>query len=320
MRDVFVLTLMIAVAQAQDPGLSKEQLIARAKSLELATPYVPPPGDPVVHEAGAYAKVVCSAVFITGFLAEFAAENLGYVVAPYASRQRVSRPVVNYRSKSVSVTLRGGVTRVARHMKDQGCVALPVGRSSPHFKPTRVKSTLRNTASRPWPMGDKVPPPEAEAGLNLAKLQQALDDAFQPRAMTAAFVVTWKGRIVAERYAEGVTGNTALESWSMGKSLSATLIGVLIQQGAYSLWQPAPIPEWQNPDDPRRAIRIGDLLRMSSGLRIRSMNDPDYDPKGGYPDHLYLYTGEETCSATPPPVLCNGLRIRSDVIEIPIRC
>jgi CubicO group peptidase (beta-lactamase class C family) len=77
----------------------------------------------------------------------------------------------------------------------------------------------------------------------------------------------------------------------MGKSVTAALIGVLIQQGVYDLWQPAPVPEWQSPGDPRAAIRIADLLRMSSGLRIRAPYDPDYDATGPYPDHLYLYTG-----------------------------
>ena len=109
--------------------------------------------------------------------------------------------------------------------------------------------------------------------------------------MTAAFVVTHKGRIVAERYGDGITRTTALESWSMGKSLSGTLMGILIKQGAYDLWQRAPIPEWQQPGDPRAAIRIADILRMSSGLRIRAPQDPDYDANGPYPDHLYLYTG-----------------------------
>ena len=57
-------------------------------------------------------------------------------------------------------------------------------------------------------------------------------------------------------------------------------------------WEkPAPIPEWQTPGDPRAKIRIEDLLHMSSGLRIRAPQDPDYDPSGSYPDHLYLYTG-----------------------------
>jgi CubicO group peptidase (beta-lactamase class C family) len=109
--------------------------------------------------------------------------------------------------------------------------------------------------------------------------------------MTAAFVATWRGRLVGERYGEAITAQTPLESWSMGKSVTATLMGVLIHQGVYELWQPAPIPQWQTPGDPRAEIRIGDILQMSSGLRSRAPLDPDYDPAGSYPDHLYLYTG-----------------------------
>ena len=77
----------------------------------------------------------------------------------------------------------------------------------------------------------------------------------------------------------------------MGKSLSGTLLGVLIKQGVYTLDQPAPIPEWQTPGDPRQKIRIRDILNMSSGLRIIAPQDPDYDENGPYPDHLYYYTG-----------------------------
>jgi CubicO group peptidase (beta-lactamase class C family) len=77
----------------------------------------------------------------------------------------------------------------------------------------------------------------------------------------------------------------------MGKSITATLFGILIKQGVYELSQPAPIPEWQSPGDPRATIRIADILHMSSGLRIKAPQDPDYDPLGPYPDHLYLYTG-----------------------------
>ena len=76
-----------------------------------------------------------------------------------------------------------------------------------------------------------------------------------------------------------------------GLLLTATLIGQLIHEGVYDLWARAPVDEWQRPDDPRRAIRIADLLRMSSGLRFIAPQDPDFDPARGYPDHLYVYTG-----------------------------
>jgi CubicO group peptidase (beta-lactamase class C family) len=141
-------------------------------------------------------------------------------------------------------------------------------------------------------MGDVLPPGPPPPDVDTAKVRRALDLAFEPaEAMTAACVVTWRGRIVGERYGEGITARTPLESWSMGKSITATLMGILIRRGAYDLWQPAPIPEWRQPGDPRAKIRIADLLHMSSGLRIRAPQDPDFDPAGPYPDHVYLYTG-----------------------------
>ena len=73
-------------------------------------------------------------------------------------------------------------------------------------------------------------------------------------------------------------------------SLTGTLMGVLIEQGVYDLWEPAPIPEWQGEGDPRQEIRIGDIMRMSSGIRINAPSDPDYDADL-YADHFYLYTG-----------------------------
>ena len=80
-------------------------------------------------------------------------------------------------------------------------------------------------------------------------------------------------------------------STATSESITASLMGVLIRQGVYDLSQPAPVPEWRQPGDPRATIRIADLLHMSSGLRIRAPQDPDYDPSGPYPDHVYLYTG-----------------------------
>ena len=70
-------------------------------------------------------------------------------------------------------------------------------------------------------------------------------------------------------------------------------MGVLIHQGVYALDQKAPIPEWQTEGDLRQEIRIKDIMRMSSGIRIRNAGDPDYNPDLGYPDHLYLYTATD---------------------------
>ena len=271
---------------------SRESLIARAKSLELNTPYVPPPGDPLEHHTSGYAKIMCSAVFITGLDPAFAAENVGYFTAPYAERVKVGKPVIDRVNKVVHITLPNGITRTALYLGDQGCITLPVGKTSVNFTPLKLKSRLPEASTQPWPMGDALSKDPLPAELDARKVKEAVDAAFAPTAeMTAAFVVTWRGRIIGEKYGQGIALHTPLESWSMGKSLTATLMGVLIKQGAYDLWQPAPIPEWQSASDPRAKIRIADLLHMSSGLRIKAPQDPDYDPTGTYPDHLYLYTG-----------------------------
>jgi CubicO group peptidase (beta-lactamase class C family) len=81
----------------------------------------------------------------------------------------------------------------------------------------------------------------------------------------------------------------ALESWSMGKSITGTLIGRLMNDGAFKLEDPAPVPEWRKtPNDPRARIRIMDLMRMSSGLRF-SRGSPEDLP--GYHDHDLIYSG-----------------------------
>ena len=287
-----VLMLVAAPAAPQESVSPRDALGARARSLELDTAYVPPPGDALEHHAAGFAKVMCSAVFITGLDPGFAAENVGFFTAPYAQRARVGKPAIDRAAKAVHITLPNGVKRTARYLGDQGCVTLPVGKDSVNFTPVRVRSRLPDPSTQPWPMGDMLPEEPLPAALDAAKVKQAVDAAFEPAAaMTAAFVVTWRGRLIGERYGKGVTARTPLESWSMGKSLTAALMGILIKEGVYDLFQPAPIPEWQGPGDPRAKIRIADLMRMSSGLRSRAPQDPDYDPSGPYPDHLYLYTG-----------------------------
>ncbi|CAA2104929.1 hypothetical protein VVAX_03004 [Variovorax paradoxus] len=270
---------------------AREALIARARTYELDTPYVPPPGDPLEHNTSGYAKAMCSAAFITGLDPEVAAESVGYFVGPYAQRSKVGKPVIDRDRKEVRIGMLNGTTLVARYYGSQGCITLPPGKDDVFFTPVTVTSTLPDPATQDWPMGN-VMPAGAAPGVNANRVSQAIDAAFDvPQAYTAAFVVTHKGRIVGERYMSGIGPTTPLESWSMGKSVTATLLGTLIRQGDYQIDQPAPIPEWQADGDKRKEIRISDILHMSSGLRIKAPDDPDFDPNGTYPDHVYFYTG-----------------------------
>jgi|GEM_PF-13508 len=273
-------------------GMAQPDAAQAAPPAEYPTRWEVPPGDPVELETAGFAKLLCSVLFITGRSLMAAIEEDGSFVKPPQARSAAHAAKVDWEARSVSLTLPNGVTRSAREFADQGCVILPRGRSDVFFTPKRLDSTLPDPATQPWPMGDLLPMAPLPAEIDTANLAQAVDAAFDPpEALTAAFVVAWRGRIIAERYANGVDHTTRLPSWSMGKSLTATLIGQLVLDGTYDLWKPAPIAEWQGEDDPRRAIRIADLMRMSGGLRFVSSSDPDYDPARGYADHDYIYTG-----------------------------
>ena len=268
-------------------------LCGAGAAAELPTTWQVPPGDALEHEAAGYAKILCSAVFITGRELETAKREDGFFVAPQEMRAQVTTIEVDRAQKEVRATLPDGVTRRARQIGDQGCVTLPPGRDEPFFAPVNVVSALPDAESMDWPMGDREQPlrnlpPE----IDRSRLDAAVAAAFEPdEGLTAAFLVVWRGQIIAERYGHGADAATRLPGWSMGKSITATLMGQLIQEDLYALWQKAPVAEWQGADDPRRDIRIADLLRMSSGLRFVAPQDPDYDPARGYADHLYVYTG-----------------------------
>ncbi|MCL4846621.1 MAG: beta-lactamase family protein [Acidobacteria bacterium] len=291
---LFVLVQVVAGSAQATQGAEDRRaaLIARGVSLELPGAWEPPPGHAVEHHTAGYAKTLCSAVFLTGLDPDDAAANVGFFTGPLEHRAAVVDRVIDREKQEVRLRLENGVTRVARRFGSQGCVALPIGRDDVFFTPSVVTPNLPDPAKTHWPMGDVPAPEPPVAEFNPAAVAAAMEAGFgPPEAMTLALVVTYKGRIIGERYAPGIDLHTPLESWSMTKSLTGTLVARLIQMGVYTLDQPAPIPEWQAPDDPRRAIRIVDIMRMSSGIRIRAPQDPDWDASFGYPDHLYLYTG-----------------------------
>ena len=287
-----ILSVACGVAEEEIPNAdgSTESLIARAQAFELDTEYNPPPGEALHHQTAGFAKILCSGVFITGLDAADAAANVGGFISPFDERRHVVDTVVDYEQERVALTLPDGVTRTAKRYENQGCVAHGIGEDSVHFVPTTVERNLPPAATTPWPMGDVLSDAPWPSEIDMEKVEEALDIGFGPaEARTLGLVVTYKGRILGERYGEGIDIHTPLESWSMTKSLTGTLMGVLIEQGTYELWQPAPVPEWQEPGDPRQEIRIGDIMRMSSGIKINAPSDPDYD-RDIYADHLYLYT------------------------------
>jgi CubicO group peptidase (beta-lactamase class C family) len=272
-------------------GVVAAGLIAAGLGLQPARPpsAYAPSGTPVELGLAGYAKVLCSAVFVSGRDPNEAVKNSGFFLMPAGEAEKVAWTIDRER-QAVRMSL-GGVTREAKFYGDQGCIIHQKDKAGIFFTPVRVTATLPDARSQPWPMGD-AEPSETAAPTTSPGLEAAVNAAFaDPDALTAAFIVVHKGRIVAEWYLPGITKDTQLESWSMGKSITATLFALLVQDGTYTLEQPAPVPAWRSPDDPRSKIRNIDLLRMSSGLRFIASQDPDYTEDKGYPDHMFIYTG-----------------------------
>src|SRR3984893_6038090 len=157
-----------AVAAADRPA--EPAFLVRDRTLELPTPYVPPPGNPLEHHAAGFAQIMCSAVFITGLDAGFAAENVGYFTAPYAVRAKLGKPVIDRDSKTVSVAVPDGITRVAKYLGDQGCVTFEPGQIAPKYAPHAVPRRLPDPATQAWPDGDVLPDNAAAASASRAGL------------------------------------------------------------------------------------------------------------------------------------------------------
>ncbi len=215
---------------------------------------------------GFMANVLCSETFVSGLdpaknFAETTAAMPGAGLISWAMDYHVDRV-----RKDVTVSLLGLGRSHAVYRGELGCfldhgdatagVALP-----PSEKP--------QAPLLPEIAGPSVVAPQSEA------LAAALDRAFAepsspPFKRTRAIVVVKDGRIIAERYADGIGIDTPLLGFSSTKSVISALTGILVRLGKLKLDQPAPVAAWQSPDDPRRAITVDQLLRHTAGLWLGS--------------------------------------------------
>ncbi|MGI9432826.1 MAG: serine hydrolase domain-containing protein [Myxococcota bacterium] len=124
----------------------------------------------------------------------------------------------------------------------------------------------------PWPTRE-WPRAELDPRVDRAGLEKLLDHAFggaEPEDLerTHAVAIVQHGRLVVERHGEGAGPSDAFASWSMAKSVTNALIGILVRQGRLDISRPIPVKEWEA-GDPRAQITIDQMLRMVDGLRFR---------------------------------------------------
>jgi hypothetical protein len=150
-----------------------------------------PPNAPDSWDLAGTAKVLCSAIFVSG-RDEATARRYAPEMFLAAKRDSITNVEIDRQKKRVRLTLANRITREARFYGDQGCVIQQPGKDSVYFAPKRVTSMLPDAATTPWPMGDVLPNDPLPAELDTVKLRQAVDAAFaDPAGLTAAFLVVY---------------------------------------------------------------------------------------------------------------------------------
>jgi len=234
--------------------------------------------------AGSEAQFLCSNVFISDRSPESVFEqegNLGERMGEIGALvESLMDCEVDYEDESATCIILGA-KRKSIYREHLGCTLLYGNRDwkvEPNEAVVRGQETGDLTPSPPgqelldWPTGD-VLSGEIPSEVDVTQIEAVLDDAFSepdPTILrrTRGVVVVYDGRLVAERYAEaeGYSMHTPHYGWSATKSVTNAMIGILVGQGVLDIYAPAPVPNWADPSDPRHAITIDQLLRMSSGL------------------------------------------------------
>jgi CubicO group peptidase (beta-lactamase class C family) len=135
-------------------------------------------------------------------------------------------------------------------------------------KPYNVPKRSKLNNNLPFPYGNLEQKDTVFSNIDYKKLNVAIENAFdkngEKKKRTRSVIVIYKDKIIAEKYADGFNKNSKILGWSMTKSITGTLFGILQKQDKIDITQPAPIDEWKN--DERSKITTNDLLQMNSGL------------------------------------------------------
>ena len=230
---------------------------------------------------GYSAKYVCSQVFLAGRDPDSVFQR---DVLPTNALFHLVRPVVDYKNQSVTSTALGfWKPMTAVYRKGCGCtLAVGTDRGTLMAQTRGLRAPTPPPRNQPWPRGEAEGIGPLPPGVDPNELDRALDEFFAepgPNAQrnTQAVVIVMGDHIIAERYAPQFSRETPMLGWSMSKSVTSALVGILVGDGQLDLYTPAPVKEWQDPKDPRHPITLDMLLRMSSGLAFTEKYAPFKD-------------------------------------------
>jgi CubicO group peptidase (beta-lactamase class C family) len=223
------------------------------------------------HTATGFAsQVLCDDVFISGLQPDKAFQERVLTMPGMRPVAWALRHEVDKDKQEVTVSLAGRAASRARFRDGLGCLAAPLEEAD------GVWASQPAMPSAPSPMAAEaqtVPlPVQADEGLQAVLAKALVDEPGGPVHRTKAIVVLHDGKLVGERYADGIGVDTPMLGFSATKSVVNALIGVMVRQGRLKLDAPAPLAGWADPANPRHAITVDQLLRQTSGLDLPQDN------------------------------------------------
>ena len=182
---------------------------------------------------------------------------------------------INEKDSSATASVWGLAKRKAIYRKGIGCTIIndfsedEIRRQQ--FNLPSVPTTKRDTI--PWPVGDKIAG-SIPSVINITELNKAVSKVMNETkdgkpAYTRAVLVLYDGQIVSEQYAPGFDKNTVLLGWSMSKSLTGAMVGILVKNEKLKVNEPAPVPEWKGTS--KEKITLLNLLQQTSGLDFKEI-------------------------------------------------
>ena len=213
--------------------------------------------------AGMASKTMCSCTFIGGRTMESVRQK-ELKVFPGLSDASIT---INMQDSSVEATVFWRTSR-SIYRKGLGCTLL-ADLSEREIRAKRIDlAPLPPTDSLSWPteaLFDSLHPQSIDQRMIEAALDKAFEEVDPERPKnTAAVVVVHNGKIVGERYGNGWDRNDKLMGWSMTKSVTSALIGILVHEGKLKVDAGALVSEWAN--DERKNVTLNNLLQATSGL------------------------------------------------------
>ena len=211
------------------------------------------------------AKGMCSSVFLAGKDPDrIEAEDLSFFPISLAKME------IDFEEKSVTATVFGLAKRKAVFREGLGSAhVLDIPEAELMKQSFQIPDPGYSQDTIPWPRGN-VLPDSLPAGVDLEKLASVVEGAFDPPGekpflKTLAVAVVYDGNLIAEKYVEGYNENTRFHGWSMTKSVTSSLVGILAGEGKIDIKAPVNFPEWK--DDERGKITLENLMHASSGLK-----------------------------------------------------